>query len=97
MSTPRAHLTATPLGNGRILVVGGVDESTAELYDPPTGTWTPGGTLNEPHWGHVAVRLTDGRVLVAGGGRYSAGAELYDPAAGSRSPAPCSATDACSS
>jgi hypothetical protein len=86
MSTPRAHLTATPLGNGRILVVGGVDESTTELYDPPTGRSIPGGTLNEPHWGHLAVRLADGRVLVAGGGRYSAGAELYDPATNSWTP-----------
>jgi hypothetical protein len=65
-------VTATPLGNGRILVVGGVDELTAELYDPPSGTWLPAGSLNESHWAHVAVRLADGRVLVAGGGRYSA-------------------------
>ncbi len=46
MSTPRAHLTATPLKNGRVLVVGGVGESTTELYDRPTGTWIPGGSLN---------------------------------------------------
>ena len=61
-------------------MVGGVGESTTELYDPPTGTWIPGGTLNQPRWLHVAVRLRDGRVLVAGGGAYTAGAELYDPA-----------------
>src|SRR5919197_2068752 len=80
MATARAHMTATRLGNGRILVVGGVGAATAELYDPPTGTWMPTGTLNEPRGLHVAVRLTDGRVLVAGGGSYSASAELYDPA-----------------
>src|SRR6266508_6309809 len=62
MATPRAHLTATTLGNGRVLVVGGVDEPTTELYDPPTGTWIPGGTLNQPRWLHAAVRLADGRV-----------------------------------
>jgi hypothetical protein len=28
------------------------------------------------------TRIITGRVLVAGGGRYSAGAELYDPATG---------------
>jgi hypothetical protein len=67
----------------RILVVGGVDELTAELYDPPSGTWLPAGSLNESHWAHVAVRLDDGRVLVAGGGRYSADAELYNPATNS--------------
>jgi hypothetical protein len=80
MSVARAHLTATRLGNGRILIVGGVGESTTELYDPPTGTWIPGGTLNRPRWLHVAVPFADERVLVAGGGSYTASAELYDPA-----------------
>ena len=81
MTVPRDNLTATPLENGRVLVVGGVDELSTELYDPSTGAWLPGGTLNETHWGHLAVRLADGRVLVAGGARYSSGAELYNPAA----------------
>lgn len=76
MSTPRSSLTATRLGNGRVLVVGGADVAIAEQYDPPTRTWIPAGTLNEPRGLHVALRLADGRVLVAGGGRYSAGAEL---------------------
>ena len=39
--------------------------STAELYDPPTGTWIPAGTLSQSRALHVAVRLADGRVLVA--------------------------------
>ncbi len=95
MSTPRDNLTTTPLDNGRVLVVGGVGESTTELYDPPTGTWIPGGTLNQPRWLHEAVRLRDGpatllrdgRVLVAGGFSgngtgVQASAELYDPATG---------------
>ena len=76
MSTPRTHLTATPLANGRILVV---SDSTAELFDPTTDTWSPAGTLSQPRRLHVAVRLADGRVVVAGGGQYSATAELYDP------------------
>ena len=80
MAVARADVTATRLGNGRVLVVGGVNEPTTELYDPPTGTWLPGGTLNQPRWLHAAVRLADGRVLVAGGGAYTATAELYDPA-----------------
>src|SRR5262245_52436263 len=81
MATPRAHLTATPLANGRVLVVGGVGETSTELYDPATGTWSAGGTLTTPRWLHEAVRLQDGRVLVAGGGAYTPTAELYDPAA----------------
>jgi N-acetylneuraminic acid mutarotase len=80
MSVARGTLTATLLGNGRVLVVGGAQESTTELYDPPTGTWIPGGTLNVPRWLHAAVHLGDGRVLVAGGGAYTPTAELYDPA-----------------
>jgi len=39
-------MTATRLSNGRVLVVGGADVSTAEFYDPPTGTWLPAGTLS---------------------------------------------------
>ena len=64
MATARSSMTATPLADGRVLVVGGVGEFTTELYDP-TGMWIPGGTLNQPHGLHVAVRLRDGRVLVA--------------------------------
>ena len=83
MSTARASLTATRLGNGRVLVVGGeydsAHNSTAELYDAPTNTWIPAGTLSQWRALHVAVRLADGRVLVAGG-QYSTSAELYDPA-----------------
>jgi hypothetical protein len=79
MAIARSSLTATPLENGRVLVVGGFGETTTELHDPPTGTWSAGGTLSQPRWLHVAVCLRDGRVLVAGGA-YTAAAELYDPA-----------------
>src|SRR5262245_53230500 len=80
MAVARAHLTATGLDNGRVLAVGGVGEQTTELYDPVTGVWLPGGTLSTPRWLHVAVRLANGRVLVAGGGAYTPSAELYNPA-----------------
>ena len=94
MGTPRWGHIATLLANGRVLVVGGrngvVQLSSAELYDPSTGTWSPTGSMV----GHVggdfsATLLRDGRVLVAGGGRGGdlyqpvADAELYDPATGS--------------
>src|SRR5262245_37775745 len=56
MPTPRANLTATRLGNGRVLVVGGAGDtthaSTAELYDPSTGSWIAAGMLNEPRTLH---------------------------------------------
>ena len=68
MAVPRNSLTATPLENGRVLVVGGTGESTAELYDPATGTWIPGGTLNEPRGLHEAVEPRAGRSPRAGSG-----------------------------
>ncbi|MHB1317020.1 MAG: kelch repeat-containing protein [Anaerolineae bacterium] len=50
------------------------------------GVWAGTGALNAPRFGHVAVTLTDGRVLVAGGYRYGPGmiatAEMYNPSTG---------------
>jgi N-acetylneuraminic acid mutarotase len=92
MATARAHLTATQLGNGRVLVVGGVDEATTELYNPATGTWTATGPMVNPLVGGSAVALLpNGQVLNVGGERLasctpkqcssepSATAELYTP------------------
>jgi Galactose oxidase, central domain len=77
MANARAYHTATSLLNGQVLIVGGVDftglsplggldVSALELYDPATGAFsdTP-GTL--PTSLHTATRLSDGKVLVAGG------------------------------
>ena len=57
--------------------------SSAELYDPVIGAWTPTHTLNSPRAQHTATLLPDGEVLAAGGlGQIytHASAELYDPA-----------------
>ena len=58
--------------------------SSAELYDPASGTWTTTGSLNTARDWHTATLLPNGKVLVAGGyrQRLSASAELYDPASG---------------
>ncbi len=83
----RAH-TATLLANGKVLVVGGFDNTslaTAELYDPATYTFTATGSLTTARSGHTATLLQDGRVLIAGGQSFGAAttsAELYDPATG---------------
>lgn len=86
-----AH-TATRLPNGKVLVAGGIEwtsglqimESSAELYDPATGLWTPTAEMDTARAWHSATLLPDGRVLVVGGrdtlGVTLAGAELYDPA-----------------
>jgi N-acetylneuraminic acid mutarotase len=96
--------TATLLANGKVLVVGGPDGSSpccrqlgnAELYDPATGQWSATGSLSTPRVGHIAVRLANGKVLVAGGGtsylpvigvnytynNAEISAEIYDPDTG---------------
>jgi hypothetical protein len=82
------------LPSGKVLVAGGesyngnnyVTVGLAELYDPATGKWTVGGTLNEAREWHTATLLPNGEVLVAGGFNYDSiqlySAELYSPATG---------------
>jgi N-acetylneuraminic acid mutarotase len=83
--------TATLLLNGQVLVTGGFGPipdsplAAADLYDPGSRTWSVTGSMVTPHGGHTATLLSDGTVLVAGGGSGSgplASAELYDPGSG---------------
>jgi WD40 repeat protein len=89
LNAARFWHTATLLPNGKVLVAGGVGScdrrgcfalTSAELYDPATGTWSSTGNLNIAHTYHTATLLPDGKTLVAGGSGN--GAELYDPATG---------------
>jgi hypothetical protein len=91
MISPRAFHTATRLPDGKVLVAGGLVNdrldgkalSTAESYDPANGTWTAAKPMTKARWGHTAILLSDGRVLVAGGYRPGSdslsSAELFDP------------------
>ena len=91
MTMPRFRHTATLLLNGKVLITGGgegvyVDDSdtSAELYDPLTRTFTATGNMTTGRFEYTATLLPDGRVLIAGGYYLVplATAELYDPATG---------------
>ena len=93
MSTPRQLLSATPLPDGQVLVVGGNPGgavTTAELYDPAARTWKPAAKPLSPHGYHHAVSLCNGSVLVFGDWNSSAAsahaAEIYAPATDSWTP-----------
>jgi hypothetical protein len=90
--------TSTLLQNGKVLITGGFsfDAGTspplisAELYDPPNGSFAPTGSMSEARGAHTATLLSSGRVLIVGGGNTGGGeppfagdgsatAEVYDP------------------
>lgn len=94
----RASATATTLVSGKVLLVGGgspdgIDVlSTAELYNPATGTFSAThGSMADGRVYGTATLLNDGTVLVTGGldtaggasGTPVATAEIYDPVADS--------------
>jgi hypothetical protein len=84
--------TATRLGDGRVLVVGGAPDihhdsasrtwiahplaTSAEIYDPVADSWTWTAAINLQRWGHTATLLRDGRVLVVGGGVLVSGGRI---------------------
>ena len=72
LNTARVGHTATLMGNGQVLIVGGYDPETgliadAELYDPPTQTFIDLGDTKAPRYAHTATVLQNGQVLIAGG------------------------------
>ena len=81
LATARSSQTATLLPSGKVLVAGGDDGGSCELYDPASGTWATTGSLIVPRAAHTATLLLTGKVLVAGGAGVST-TELYDPATG---------------
>lgn len=78
--TQQDHESIT-LADGRVLIVGRGTEM--DLFDPATGAFSTTGAARFSHGnGMRAIRLLDGRVLVAGGDEASGKAETYDPALG---------------
>jgi len=84
MQVARAGHTATELLSGKILVAGGEETGSAEIYDPVSDQWTLTGSMSVGRIDHTATLLEDGRVLVAGGDTTgtSGTAEIFDPAPG---------------
>ena len=99
LNTSRRYDVQVELANGEILVATGSHGpptctrylSSAELYNPATGQWTYTGSTLVPRESATAIRLADGRVLLAGG--YNGGGsactdtdpvdtEIYDPTTG---------------
>jgi Ca2+-binding RTX toxin-like protein len=76
MAFPRVGAAAAPLADGRVLVAGGgyheesslypCDLSSAEVFNPATGSFSSAGSMTHPRSGAAAAPLPDG-VLVAGG------------------------------
>ncbi|MCP3935167.1 MAG: hypothetical protein GY708_07320, partial [Actinomycetia bacterium] len=95
----RSEHTATLLPSGKVLVVGGqgtsgsnVSLASVEIYDPETGEWAEGPSLDQGRRAHTATLLASGKVLVAGGDAKTVGnplrcdttetlntAKVYDP------------------
>jgi WD40 repeat protein len=88
MTAGRASHTATALASGKVLITGGYSGtvppwsilSTAELYEPSTGTFAATGSMGTERKDHTATLLSTGRVLVVGGSGSNGAlstAELY--------------------
>jgi hypothetical protein len=69
---PETWAAATPLGDGRVLLIGtdaalGIAGRAVLVWDPRSGDAESTGSLIEGRLGPSATVLLDGRVLVAGG------------------------------
>ncbi|HEV7768687.1 MAG TPA: kelch repeat-containing protein [Thermoanaerobaculia bacterium] len=87
MTERRASHSATRLKDGRVLIAGGsvgdaysgiMKLATLEIFDPQTETFTATGSMQAGRSHHSATLLSDGRVLILGGGNPTA--EVFDPA-----------------
>jgi len=103
MTAARFEASGTLLSDGRVLIAGGLGGpgapggtggiqynplTSTEGYDPAVGAFSATGQMINARADHVAARLADGTVLVAGGLGGSTGgvsvatAERFDPTTG---------------
>ncbi len=80
--------SATLLSSGKVLVIGRGSLGTAQVYDPPSNTWRPAGTMMMARDSYTSTLLPSGKVLVAGGAEgfawypATSSSEIYDPGSG---------------
>lgn len=74
LGTARVDPAGSVLADGRVLLAGGwlgtdvvQGLTTAEIYDPSTGTATPIAAMVRPRIGGTAMTIKDGRVVLFGG------------------------------
>ena len=94
LNVAREYHTAALLADGRVLAIGGRARESSfnadwdaglgpykavEIYDPESQSWRSTGELQLARSRSTATLLSNGQVLVTGGGSDSRKAELYDP------------------
>jgi hypothetical protein len=88
MAIARSNQTMQLLRDGRVVVAGGENAtevlSSAELYDPQSGLWSPGPPMTNARSLAASVLLPDGGFLVAGGfsdemGTVTSASDVFDP------------------
>jgi len=89
MAVARSSHMAVLLGNGKVLIAGGLNPvncspcpavlTSAELYDPGAGTFTPTGDMISPSYEvNTPFLLPNGNVFIGGG----LNSQVYDPQTG---------------
>ena len=77
-----ATLLTTGPDSGKVLIVGG-GNSSSELYDPNSNSWSSAGGISGQRSFHTATVLPGGKILIAGGsdsnGKTTDTAIVYDP------------------
>jgi len=81
LSAGRAQFKAIKLDDGRVMIIGGADETetahaSCEIWNPSTGQTSGAASMSVARVVHTATKLSDGRVFVAGGASQFSSADL---------------------
>lgn len=98
MTSARTAPTAILMNNGKVLIAGGTNNLTSEVFDPATNTFTAVGNLGQKALSCDMINLADGRVLIFGSGDLFATSDrkalqVFNPSTGTWSyPGPVGGT-----